>query len=541
MKSKLSAYLRYLFTTVLLVTLAASAQASHIVGIDLFYTWVSGNTYKVTLVAYGDCGSGSSAFTVLPTNSPVICIYNGGTSVASMNLAIQAPSAGVEITPVCPADSLLTQCTNIAYTIPGIKKFVYSANYTLPSTSATWRFVFKGDLGGSFAGRASSITNITGGSVIELEDTLNNLTSHNSNPLLTVVPTPFFCLDNSDHYNPGAVDPDGDSLSFALVSGIGVPGGSITGSTIPCDAVSGPVSYITPFTPTLPLAATTFSFDSHTGQISFLPNATQRALVVYNIEEHRGGTLVGTCQREMTFLVLACTNVPPSGSLSGASNGTIDDSIHFHICQGSGPFNINIFPTEPNPLNHIFVTASGLPTSSSFVVTGNGTSTPHCVFSWTSTGIAVGSYTFYVTYTDNNCPLAGLQTLAYTITITASPSIGFSLLSSATCLQKAFISISPGGTGYPWRIAISAAPGDTIQNFTGISLPFTDSIAPGNDTLTIITSTVPGCTKSIPLTIPYPPTLNLTGVFTSPTYCGLNNGIITIHSLVPGYHDTIKY
>lgn len=431
----------------LLVVFSCNAYASHIVGLDLFYTHVTGNTYKITLIAYGDCGPASStAFATLPTASPVICVYNGSTSVASVSLTIQAPSAGVEITPVCHADSALTQCTNPAYSIPGIKKFVYSANYTVPTTSSVWRFIFTGNMGTSTsAGRAAAITNILGGTFSQLIDTLNNTVSDNNNPILTTVPVPFFCLNNSDSYNPGAVDADGDSLSFALINGM-------NGSTN-CTSIGSSVTYTGGYSGASPLGVLpgSFSFDRRTGQISFIPNILQRALVVYNIEEFRSGAFVGSCQREMTFLVLTCTDLPPSGIISGTTStgGTLTDSTHFKICQNSGPFTLIINPTEADTSNTITVTASGLPAGATFTVINNGTNHPNCTFSWTSTGITPGSYIFYVTFRDNACPISGTLTRAFTITILPQPTIHAA--GGATVCQGTPVTLTAtGGISYSW-------------------------------------------------------------------------------------------
>ena len=541
MNKYIPSYIKLLIFS-LLFFFSNSTFASHIVGLDLSYSWVSGNTYKITLVAYGDCGSAAltDAFSSLPSASPAICIFDGNTQVTTIALAIQPPTAGVEITPVCPADINNTQCTNTAFSIPGIKKFVYSANYTVPHTSAVWRFMFFGYMGGGMvagAGRAAAITNIVSGTVSELVDTLNNTVGHNSNPLLTVVPTPFFCLNNTDNYNPGAVDADGDSLAFFLVPGKGAAGASGTSSCVS----SGSVTYISPFTATNPLAATSLSFDQHTGQISFFPNALQRALVVYNIREYRGGVVVGTSQREMTFLVLTCTNTAPSGGLVDASSGTIVDSTHFSVCSNTGPYNINIYPTSSNPVNNITVTYSGLPSGAAFTVTGNGTPSPHCVFSWTTAGVAPGNYTFFVTYTDNNCPLAGTQTLAYTITVLPSPGVTYTLLSAATCIRNATFSVHPSGAGAPFTVLISQGPGDTVQTFNSVFSSFNDSLPSGSYTITIRTPTSGGCSSSIPLLIAFPPAFTTTGTFTSPTFCGLANGTITLHHLPPGYPDSVRY
>ena len=545
MHRKLFCYLRYVFFALILICISSNVFASHLVGMDFSYTWVSGNTYKITLVAYGDCGPASSSpFSSLPIASPKVCIFDGNTSVSSINLTIQPPTAGVEITPVCLADINNTQCTNTSFTIPGIKKFTYTGTYTVPHTSSVWRFVYYGYMGGgsiAAAGRASAITNINSGTVIELVDTLNNTVTHNSSPLLTVVPTPFFCLNNSDNYNPGAVDSDGDSLSFALVPGKGGPPPTGPGSNPAQCASTGAPTYIAPYTATAPLAASSFSFDSHTGQISFFPNALQRSLVVYNVREYRNGVFVGSSQREMTFLVLTCTNTGPTGAFTNATNGVIDDSTHFHVCQNTGPFSLDIFPTEANPLNNITVTASGLPSGMIYNVIGNGTPAPQVTISWTSTAIAPGSYIFYVTYSDNNCPLSSTQTLAYTITILPAPSVSATIISPATCLRKAFVSITPSGLGSPWTVYVSRPPADTFQTFPGLFGGLTDSLAPNTYTITVKNAGANGCMSSIILNIDAPPAPSITGTFTNPTYCGLSDGTITLSGITASATIGISY
>lgn len=533
---------RQILACLFLLFTSLTTRANHLVGMDLYYTYVSGNTYKITLIAYADCGSAGSgpAFAALPTATPEIYIYNAGTLIDHIYLAIQPPSAGVEITPVCPAYLAMTQCTSLTYTTPGIKKFVYSANYTLPGASSLWRFLFTGTLsiGASptIAGRATSITNIssTPATYIELVDTLNNMTAPNSNPTLTNIPTPFFCLSATNNYNPGAVDPNSDLLQFDLVSGRAGTTGSGPGSN---------VTYLAPYSATNPLAVSSMSFDPLTGQITFTPSALQRSLVVYNIQEYRAGTFVGSCQREMTFLVQTCTNTPPDGNFSGATTGVVTDGTHYSVCANSGSFSLNIVPFESVTTNNIYVSTSGLPTGLSFVTTGNGTPTPSCAISWTSTGVTPGSYTFYVTYTDNNCPLAGTRTKAYTINILPQPTVSTSLISAATCFKKGAISITPGGGGSPWKVKVSnsTSPYDTIQSFTGVTGSFTDSLAPGTYNITVFTGTTGGCKGTASVTIAPPvfgaPTVSIT----NPSYCGINDGSIKLSGLSAGTQDTVSY
>ena len=549
MKKFIPHWCRILILSISLLFINGSAFASHLVGMDFNYAWDSGNTYKLTVVAYGNCGTASSSsFGTLGESTPQICIFEGTTWVATIYLHIDSALSFKNVTPVCPADSNLTQCTNPADTIPGIEKFTYTGYYTLPTQYKCWRFVYTGNMGpGAEAGRAASITNIpsTGTSIIGLIDTLNNTISdrHNSSPDLTVLPVPFFCNNSADNYNPGAVDPDGDSLAFFLVPGWN-GNDDCSESSMAATTYNPGYSGANPMP--VPADATSFSFNSATGQISFTPDALQRALVVYNIEEYRKGaladTLVGTSQREMTFTVITCTNTSPTASIDSATgDGTVDDGTHYHICANSGAFSLILNAHEPDASNLITVAASGLPVGATFSVTGNGTSNPQAILSWTSTGVTFGNYTFYITYTDNNCPLSGQQTLAYTIGIYPIPTISYSIIQPASCLDSAIIFVVPGGLGQPWTVDVSLGT-DTLLSHSRYNdtLAFSDTLSPGVYTFTIYSSLSTLCNGSEIVTIDAP-TLTTTGTFTSPTFCGNNDGSIVLSGLNGGALDNVSY
>ena len=480
--------------TIALLLVSFSGFASHIVGADLSYTWISGNDYKVTFVAYGDCGPASAAiFAQLPNARPEVCVYDGGTYYRTMTLTIDTPNTpyrGKEITPVCPADSASTQCTNTSFSIPGIKKFVYVGTITLPRVSHNWRFIFNGGMGATGAGRAAAITNIAGGTSIQLIDSLDNYYHNNSSPALTVVPTPFFCLNNNDSYNPGAVDPEGDSMRFYLVAG--------TNGTNRCSAIGGPVTYIGGYTATAPLAVASATFNNATGQFDFYPNALQRSLVVYNIVEYRNDTFIGTSQREMTFLVLTCTTPPPTGSFTSSSAGTILDSTHFSVCSGTGAFTVTLTPTEADTSNRIKVTYSGLPAGATFTTVNDSTNHPICTFSWTTTSVAPGTYTFFVTFKDDACPLNGVRTNSYTIIIAPLPTVDAGP-AVAICLGSSTVLNPSGAATYTWApptgLSCTACTSPTASPATTTTYTVTGTSAAGcvnTDTVTVIVLPVPG-------------------------------------------------
>ena len=346
MKKHLTLFLRGTACAAILCLSGISSYASHLVGADLFYTHISDSTYKVTFVAYGDCGPASAAaFSTLPISAPQVCVFDGSTAVTSLALAIEAPTTGVEITPLCSGHDT-SQCTDPSSTIPGIKKFVYSATYTMPHRSSTWSFVYSGNNGpGSAAGRAAAITNLASASstLAQLTATLDNTSVDNSNTELTVSQETYFNLSSSDYYVPGAVDPDADSIDITLVPAFN--------GTSACASTGTSVSYTGFAWGTLPISAThpvavvadSFQLDRTTGQIYFVPNALQRDVIVYNINEYRGGVYVGSSQREMTVLVMDLSTSFPCrvGHRYSPSSTSVND-INSHTQ----------FEILPNPANN---------------------------------------------------------------------------------------------------------------------------------------------------------------------------------------------
>jgi len=578
MKKILHSCLRSVLFSVALILLSFSSRASHIIGADMFYTWQSGNTYKVTVILYGDCASNTgpgSAYSSLPTSHPQVCVYNGGTLLATLTLDPDAASAagGTEITPVC-ADSInRTQCTSLAFHTPGIKKFTYTKTYTFTSTSSVFRFVYTANNGGTSAGRTSAITNLVspGSTMMQLIDTLNNTTGPNTSPLLTVVPTPFFAENINNCYTPGAIDPDGDSLSFDLIAA--------TNGTTSCGTVGGAVAYtgafvawpgqpLTPATPLRVISATDFNFDGTTGQVCFRTAVTQRSVVVFNIREYRGGVFVGSSQREMNFytdLFDTATIKPGVPNLSGGLDfDNVADSFKFHVCghpTDVGPaadadtFSLSLSPSEVDATRRITCTVSGLAPSSGLVfsVVDNNTNAPICKIKGNSATMVPGIYNFVLTFKDDGCPITNVQPKSYRITILPVPTISITKVADADCTNGAIVRITPGGTGGPWIVktidtiimplptTIPLPVGYDTTHFHTDTLAFNDTLDPGQYTYIIYTSVSNKCGLFDTISLTAPPKLRPDTAYGNPTYCGNNDGWIRLDSLNAGALDTVYF
>jgi gliding motility-associated-like protein len=497
-----------------LLLASREAAATHLYGADFYYTWNSGTNYTVTLVAYGDC-SGAS-FSGLNGMTPQVQIYKGASLQTTISLS--QVGSGVEVTPVCAAQASNTVCSNSSSTIPGVKRYIYQGNVTLGSTATNWRFHYTGNNGGAYpaSGRSNSITNVNSGTTMQLDAYLDNTVVNNSSVNYSTIPTPFFCINKPAAFNPGAIDPNGDSLSFALVTAL------------------GGVTYITPFTATAPMATSSFSFNTSNGQMNFTPNAVQRALVVEQVNEYHNGVLVGTSMREMTIVVLnTCNNNPPTGTISNTStNIGLANPTDISVCASAGTISFNINPIDSDG-DHINMQVAGLPPGASFTIFGNNSYYPIGSFSWNVSTATPGTYNFFITFTDDGCSISSKQTLAYTITVYGNPLSGFTLLTPATCSYKAKYSLTPGGGGTPDSILIYNSTFSKL--FTNVSSTVTDSLWPGTYTIHTVNSI--GCSYDTTIVIASPTSLSGSFTFTTPTCIGGTNGSIT----VTGINGTSPY
>jgi len=101
------------------------------------------------------------------------------------------------------------------------------------------------------------------------------------------------CVGKTFIHNPGAYDPDGDSLSYRLVVCKGAGGFDIPGYTYP-------------------LASEFFSMDPVTGDMIWeTPLIQAEYNVAFVVEEWRFGILISSVRRDMQINIVACDHDPP--------------------------------------------------------------------------------------------------------------------------------------------------------------------------------------------------------------------------------------
>ena len=474
-------------------------QANHIFGGDLLYTNIlNDSTYVVKLTLYGDCSvlnnGGANLISDLYAAVPRVELFKSGAFMDTLFLKL-LPGSGDNVSPICP--SMLSQSSCNAGTLPGILRFIYTDTVVLHFKSSAIRFVFNGNMLGvvSHAGRSSNITNIVGApntSVIELEADLNNVNGSNSSPQYSTIPTPFYCINIPEQYNQGAADPNIDSLSFSLVNGIDAN----TGSN---------VNYIGSFTPTHPLAtgAGGFYFNPVNGQMSFTGNITQEALVVNRVSEYRGGVLVGTSEREMTFIFQDnCTGATPEPYIANLSGATVTNGTIINICKNTPHVSFNIDLTNPDG-DTSYITPGNVPPSATLTVNNNGTPNAGITFNWNTDTLSTGVYTFYLNIKSDHCPIYFTQTIAYTINVANPPTITDTIISATQCVHGAAVQFNLTQGFVPRKVTITQGTTviNTVIDSTGTTASgvVIDSLPAGTYTATVSSDSL--CTASVSFTV----------------------------------------
>lgn len=310
--------MRFLRLAIVLFLLPLSVFSTHIVGGEIYYDFLGGTSYRVTLKVYRDCLNGQAPF----DNPAKVCIYDAnGAFVDTLSM----PFTGSSVVPPTINNSCFTAPSGIC-----VDFTVYSAIVSLPPRTGGYYVVYQRCC------RNNSILNIsnpgnTGSSYVE-HIPGPEVVSVNSSPRYTTYPPIFICSGTDIDFDHSATDPDGDSLVYdfctpftgldaccpiliaanANLSSSGCvnpPGSGI------CPVIGNPppynyVSYVAPYSGFYPISSNpSVQINPGTGHISGVPNITGQWVVGVCVKEYRNGVLIGTHLRDFQFNVVNCPNL----------------------------------------------------------------------------------------------------------------------------------------------------------------------------------------------------------------------------------------
>ncbi len=410
------------------IQMNTEAYATHAQGGDLTYTCLGGNQYGLRLSFYRDCSGTNAPGSVTIDISSVSCNQNLTATLTPIT------GTGQDVTPICP--SLTTVCNG--GNNPGVQEWIYEGNITLPQACTDWVFAF------TLCCRNAAINTIInpGGENIYIETHLNNVAAPcNNSPTFSNIPVPFICANQTYCFNHGAVDPDGDSLSYSLVTPATGPNTTVT--------YNAPYSAFQPIQ-SMPLV----TFNNVTGDICMNPTQIIVTVMAVRVEEWRNGIMIGSVVRDIQLRTISCTNNLPN--ITGINGG---NNFSASVCAGN-TLSFYVNSTDPDAGQNLTVTWNNAITGATFTTSAGPT--PSGTFTWTPNvnNVSNTPYCFTITVTDDACPYSGSQTFAFCVTVTG---FGLNISSSGTncgASNGSAAVVVTGGNG-PYTYQWSPAVGNT--------------------------------------------------------------------------------
>ena len=445
-----------------MIMFSNQSHATHLVGSDISYQCTSTpGIYKVTMKIYRDCAgiplcngctnsipngtvsgctTASSGWATQIVGASPGCV---GVNFGSFVLTAVSATSGFDIIQTCT--SVYTICTNCntrnAGTFsPGIEVYTYEGNVDLSGIPSTCCNVI---LGANTCCRNNALTTIVPGSFQTVCVVNRCQTPCNSAPTFTNDAAAIVCGGADFVYNLGAIDPDGDSLSYSF-------GQSLQG-------IGSFVSYVPPYSAGYPFPyfgapnqnaayPAGIRIDPATGDVLFRPMGVFVSNLVIEVTQWRlvSGVYVnvGVTRRDVQFQSQFCINnrIP---RIKAYRNGVLQTGLAFTVCAGQqicldivaeDQFDLTTSPqiladttdlkwNNPGLYNPVMTTATFV---RNYILSQRNTQGPKAdsfKFCWTPPVSAARAqpHSFTVTGSDRFCPVKAFATRGINITVIAVP------------------------------------------------------------------------------------------------------------------------
>ncbi|MBP6455386.1 MAG: T9SS type A sorting domain-containing protein [Chitinophagaceae bacterium] len=365
-----------------------NANATHIAGGEIWYEYISGNTYNVHLRLYRDCG-GPGQTANLGNTAPLL--VSSSTS-PNLNLILNLDST-YEYNSAC----IPTTCSNLNSVIRGFEIFEYSNQISLPNSAPDWQFSY------SNCCRNNAIVNVINPGVesFYIKTTLNNSTTPFNNSVFNPNAIPFLLNTNSvNTLNLSPIDVDGDSIDIHFIT--------------PISSNSNSLNFTAPYTFNNPFNSISSPVLNPTsGSLTFTPQWSGTYVFAIEINEYRSGVLIASSIRDYQFIInTSGSNQLPT--LTGI-NATNVFTTSVPVCNSpSTTLSFTVNSADLDIADSTFISAGYIMPGATF--TTNNAQNQTGTFTWnvTPADIRAQPYVLNLIVKDNQC-ITGQQSYGYLI------------------------------------------------------------------------------------------------------------------------------
>ena len=282
----------------LLLALAQPLLATHILGGEMYYTYLGNDNYQVTLRLYRDCGPANTNNTALDAIAHIGIFNSAGVWINTVDFQLPMETT----MPVVTDNPCLTAPPSIC-----TRQGIYTGTIHLPSGTGGYTLAYQRCC------RSPAVINITStpnaqGMTCTVFVPDPSVHGPNSSPAYDDDPPMVLCLDQTSAIEQLATDPDGDSLAYALCPPF--QGGDIVNVSPnpPTPPPYTPIIWAPGYSTQDQLNSTPpMVFGCQDGVLTLHPTTIGNFAVSICVSEYRNGVLLSTVIRDFRFLVVACS------------------------------------------------------------------------------------------------------------------------------------------------------------------------------------------------------------------------------------------
>lgn len=333
-------------TFLALLFLPFFAQATHIVGGEMTYTYLGNDLYRIRLDIFRDCYNGVPWFDD-PASIGVFLLSND--SLVQEVLVDLSPVLNDTIDPTLNSDCFVVPPNVCVHTTS------YTTTVSLPYDPNGYHIVYQRCC------RNNTISNLIApedvGATYSIIVGPDALALNNSSPVFNNWPPLFLCVNKPFAIDQSAVDPDGDSLVYVLCNPLSGADPIFPIPQPPNPPPYDTVPWLAPYNVNNQIGGTpTMTIDPVTGLLTGNPNATGQFVIGLCVEEYRNGILIGTKRRDYQVNIGIC-GIPTAAFfapniLCDGFTVTVDNqsfSADQYLWQFNDPNNPGSFSTLPEP------------------------------------------------------------------------------------------------------------------------------------------------------------------------------------------------